>query len=84
MWSSFQLIGRSKDYMATVHSGYTNEMWPDFSVLLEYFFEYTTTKVRSGLFNKWFKIWSIWIHWEVSVWKLRILQCDCWEQYNLC
>jgi hypothetical protein len=32
MWSSFQLIGHSKDYMATVHSGYTNEMWPDFSV----------------------------------------------------
>lgn len=46
MWSSFQLIGHSKDYMATVHSGYTNEMWPDFSVLLEYFLNIPQPKLE--------------------------------------
>jgi hypothetical protein len=42
----FQLIGHSKDYMATVHSGYTNEMWPDFSVLLEYFLNIPQPKLE--------------------------------------
>ena len=84
MWSSFQLIGHSKDYMATVHSGYTNEMWPDFSVLLEYFLNIPQPKLEVDYLISGLKYGASGYIGKFQYGNLGFRHVDCWEQYNLC